>query len=500
MRIRPAAKVAAVLLSSVVLCWAVLFHALGWTALVRESGGSCGGDDCPEGLPAVLVLAVVFSVGGVALIGWTLTRAKLSRGAAAAVVVSGLLAGLLPGVYGYQWLRGEQARADAPATADGPVRGAERLKLAWRTEPNSGAAPRGLRGWSAGDTVVRVRADGLSAHAVRDGKQRWNVTAPVRQSVCAQSTRPAEGIGLVAYGRQNKPCLTLAAVRLDNGTTLWKRTLKGEGIGKGIALGGATAVTPEDGAVVGRDAATGGERWQRPVPERCKALAVGASAARTLVVEECLPAKTGGAVGARLLALDTRTGEERWATKLPVESAGTAYVYSAEPAVIGFQESDQRGVRAVLAFDDRGTRRAAVPFTGRSGDLDIRLSEADLTTEGPFVAGDTLVAAMKKPGEDQPQYVGGFSLADGRELWRTGRLGVIGALALREDGRVAALTSGWPRTDVVVLDPAAKGAARKTALGAEAPVSIDADMLAVSDGYVVVNRYTDGEPSVFAVR
>lgn len=500
MRIRPAAEVAAVLLSSVVLCWAVLFHALGWTALVRESGGSCGGDDCPEGLPAVLVLAFVFSFGGAALIGRALTRAKLRRGAAAAVVVSGLLAGLVPGAYGYQWLRGEQVRADAPAKADRPVRSADRLKLAWQTEPNSGAAPRGLRGWSAGDTVVRVRADGLSAHAVRDGRKRWNVAAPDRQSVCAQSTRPAEGIGLVAYGRHNKPCLTLAAVRLDDGTTLWKRTLRGEGIGKGIALGGATAVTLEDGAVRGRIAATGREQWQRPVTERCKALAVGANATRTLVVEECLPAKTGGTTGARLLALDTRSGRERWATKLPVESAGTAYVYSAEPAVIGFQETDQRGVRAVLVFDERGARRAAVPFTGRSGDLDIRLSEADLTTEGPFVAGDTLVAAMEKPGEDLPQYVAGFSLADGRELWRTGKLGVINALALGDGGRVAALTTGWPRSDVVVIDPAAKGAARKTALVAETPVSIDADMLAVRDGYVVVNRYTDGEPSVFAVR
>ncbi|MBT2525554.1 PQQ-binding-like beta-propeller repeat protein [Streptomyces sp. ISL-99] len=495
MRIRPAAKVAAVLLSSVVICWAVLFHALGWTALVRESGGSCRGSDCPEGLPAVLILAFVFSLGGLALMGKAREAAGLGRGATAAVVVAGVLAGLLPGLYGYQWIRGEKVETASPLKA------ADRLEIAWRAPQDRSGAVKGLRGWSAGDTVVRVRTDGLSGYAVKDGKERWNVTAPVRESVCAQSAHPSKGIGLVAYGRHNKPCTTLTAVRLDDGATLWKQTLKGEGIGKGIALGGATAVTLEDRAVRGRSAEAGGERWKRPVPERCQTLAMGATAARTLVVEECLPAKTDGIVTARLLALDTRTGKEEWASKLPVESAGIAYVYSVEPAVIGFQETDERGVRAVLAFGERGEARAAVPFSGRSGDLDIRRSESDLKAEGPFVAGDTLVAAVQKPGDIVPQYVAGFSIADGRELWRTGDLGNIGALALRDDGRVAVLTAEWPRSDIVVLDPGAGGAVTKeTTLGKEAPVSIDADMLAVRDSYVVVNRYTDGEPPVFALR
>ncbi|MGX1883861.1 outer membrane protein assembly factor BamB family protein [Streptomyces sp. NPDC055287] len=494
MRIRPAAKVAAVVLSSVVLCWAVVFHALGWTALVRESGGSCGGDECPDGLPAVLVLAFVFSLFGLALTGKALGAAALRRWAAVAAVVTGMLAGLLPGMFGYQWLRGEQMRVESP------VKAAERLDIAWQAPSASAAAAKGLRGWAVGDTVVRVRTDGLAAHAVRDGKERWNVTAPVRESVCAQSAHPSKGIGLVAYGRHNKPCTTLAAVRLDDGATLWKQTLKGEGVGAGIALGGATAVTAEDAAVRGRSAETGAERWKRPVPERCKTLAVRASASRTVVVEECPPAKDDGVVTARLLALDTRTGKEQWVTKLPVESASTAYVYSVEPAVIGFQETDEQGVRAVLAFDERGAVRGAVPFSGRSGDLDVRRSDSDLKAEGPFVAGDTLVAAVQKPGDDVPQYVAGFSIADGRELWRSGELGPIGALTL-QDGRVAVLTSGWPRSDVVVLDPAKDGAvAKKTTLGKEAPVSIDAEMLAVRDGYVVVNRYTDGEPPLFAVR
>ncbi|MBT2398800.1 PQQ-binding-like beta-propeller repeat protein [Streptomyces sp. ISL-100] len=494
MSMRRAAGVAAVLLSSVVLCWAVLFHGLGWTALYRESGGSCSGADCPEGLFTVILLAFVFSFAGTLLLSLALAKAALGRWVAVAAVVAGMLAGLLPGLFGYQWIRGEQVKIDSP------VKAAEPLEIAWQAPLDRPATVKGLRGWSVGDSVVRVRTDGLSAYAVKDGKERWNVAAPVRESVCARSAHPSKGIGLVAYGRHLKPCATLAAVRLDDGTTLWKQTLKGEGIGKGIALGGATAVALEDAVVRGRSAESGVEQWKRPLPERCQALAVGATAARTLVVEECMPAKTGGVVTARLLALDTATGKEEWATKLPVESAGTASVYSVEPAVVGFQETDERGTRAVLTFDERGTVRTALPFSGRLGDLDVRRSDADLMTEGPFVAGNTLVAAVQKPGDTLPQYVAGYSITDGRELWRTGELGVIGALTLRPDGRVAVLTSGWPRSDIVVLDPAAKGAMRKTSLGKEAPVSIDAEMLAVRDGYVVINRYTDGEPPVFALR
>ncbi|MGW7194820.1 outer membrane protein assembly factor BamB family protein [Streptomyces chryseus] len=494
MRIRPAVEVTAVLLSSLVVCWAVVFHVLGWTALYRESGGACGGSDCPQGLPTVLLLAFAFSFAGTLALSKALAVAGLRRGIAVAVVVGGVLAGLLPGLYGYQWIRGEQVRIASP------LKGPERLGIAWRAPQDRPATVKGLRGWSTGDTVVRVRTDGLSAYAVKDGAERWTVTAPVRASVCAQSPHPAKGVGLVAYGRHNKPCTTLAAVRLDDGATLWKRTLKGEGIGKGIALGGGTAVSVEDGAVRGRSAGTGAEQWQRPVPERCRVLSVGANPARTLAVEECAPAKTDGRVTARLLALDTRTGKEQWVTKLPVESAGTAHVYSVAPAVIGYQETDERGVRAVLAFDERGQSRAAVPLSGRSGDLDIRLSPEDLKAEGPFVSGDMLVAAVQKPGDIVPQYVAGFSVRDGRELWRTKKLGHIGALALRGDGRVAAVTVGWPRSDVHVVDPGAKGAVSRTTLGKEAPVSIDAEMLAVRDGYVVVNRYTDGEPPAFALR
>ncbi|MGW7051279.1 outer membrane protein assembly factor BamB family protein [Streptomyces sp. NPDC054887] len=494
MRIRPAVEVAAVLLASVVVCWAVVFHVLGWTALFREAGGACGGGDCPQGLPTVLLLAFAFSFGGSLALSKALGAAGLRRAAVAGVVVAGLLIGVLPGLYGYQWLRGEKVRITSP------MKGVDRLDIAWKAPVDRPATVKGLRGWSTGDTVVRVRTDGLAAYAVKDGEERWSTPAPVRESVCAQSAQPSAGVGLVAYGRHNKPCSTLAAVRLDDGATLWKRTLKGEGIGKGIALGGATAVTLEDGAVRARSARTGGEQWKRPVPERCRILTVGANAARTLLVEECARVKSDGAVTARLLALDTRTGAQEWVTKLPVESAGTAYVYSVEPAVIGFQETDERGVRAVLSFDERGEARAAVPLSGRSGDLDIRLSPDDLKAEGPFVSGGTLVAAVQKPGDIVPQYVAGFSIEDGRELWRSPKIGHIGALALRDDGRVAALTSGWPRSDVAVLDPRAKGAVEKTTLGKEAPVSIDAEMLAVRDGYVVVNRYTDGEPPVFAVR
>ncbi len=145
MRIRPAVKVAAVGLSSVVVCWAVLFHALGWTALFRESGGSCSDAQCPEGLPTVLFLAFLFSFGGATVLVKALDAAELRRGAAVAVVVTGLLAGLLPGLYGYQWLRGQKVETASPLKA------ADRLEITWRAPQDRSGA---VKGCAAGRPVT----------------------------------------------------------------------------------------------------------------------------------------------------------------------------------------------------------------------------------------------------------------------------------------------------------------------------------------------------------
>ncbi|MFE5794788.1 PQQ-binding-like beta-propeller repeat protein [Streptomyces sp. NPDC056503] len=195
------------------------------------------------------------------------------------LVLLGLVAGGPVGIAGYEALRPRTAAA-APPSPSPPVspsvspsaspRPPGEASVAWTVPPVGGPYDTAPGAWGLGDAVVHVRLDGLWAYAVRDGAVRWSVPAPPREAVCAMSPSTGGPIGLVAFGRHEKPCATLVAVHTSTGKVLWRQPVRGAGLAAyGLAAGGSTAVAAEDRVVRGRSAETGEERWRRPLAPDC---------------------------------------------------------------------------------------------------------------------------------------------------------------------------------------------------------------------------------------
>ncbi|MFF2776491.1 PQQ-binding-like beta-propeller repeat protein [Streptomyces sp. NPDC058052] len=444
------------------------------------------------------------------------------------LVVLGLVAGGPFGIAGYEALRPAAGTVSAPAapgapspsappSASAPVpapasaapsasasasastpavpREPGEAAVAWTVRPAGGPYDTAPGAWGAGDAVVHVRTDGLTAYAARDGAVRWNVPAPRREAVCAMSEDTGGKIGLVAFGRHEKPCATLLAVHTSTGKVLWRQRTGGTGVAPyGLAVAGSTAVAAEDRAVRGRSAESGEERWRRPLGRGCAIRALGADEDRALLVEQC-------GTGARLVALETRTGEERWTRPLPVESRAAAAVVSATPPVVAVNEEDPRGTNAVLAFDERGTPTATVPVFGPAGTLVVPEQVAETGQSGRAVVAGGRLVVLAAEGSSRARKVVALSLEDGRPAWEHAPEGSgVEALAPEADGRVAVLFA-HRGTDIALLD-AVTGAPRGGTVTEDpaAIVSGDPVLLPVDGAHVVVGRRASApHPALFAL-
>ncbi|MFC9700614.1 PQQ-binding-like beta-propeller repeat protein [Streptomyces sp. NPDC056943] len=484
--------------------------------------------DWPEGWAAVVCALVLAAVGttvraagsrtepaagpedavrgdGPSLAKTTTTApAAASRGRSSlvAVVVAWALAVLAGGIWAATSGGDEDERSGGGTAKGGPTASAKptasasldgRPAVAW-TIPGVGQKyDRGVGSWGLGSAVVQGRIDGLFAYDAADGSVRWSVPAPTREALCGITPDVEEGIGLVAHGRHDKPCATLVAVRTSDGKVMWQRKLAGNGLVEGaLAVGGTTAVTAEDGAVRARSTESGEQRWERKAPKGCEPLALDADATRTLLVEQC-------GKGARLLALDTRTGARRWTRDLPVESKATASVVSVSPAVVAVDEADARGTHAFLGFDDKGAPTVSVPLSGPEGVLSASGAVGDGRTVRPLVL-DGLLITLAEHESMVPDRVVAYSLKDGRKAWTHDNEGQTMTLAAEPDGRVAYLGSD---ASVTLLDPATGKAATvlKPDVDKLPDISIEPELLPVPGGHVVLNQILmQSEPAAFALR
>ncbi|MCZ2526242.1 MULTISPECIES: PQQ-binding-like beta-propeller repeat protein [Streptomyces] len=439
MRGRNFASAALTVAGGAVVGLAVMYHLLGWTVLVIESGGGCGGrySPCPRGIGTAILLAFAFTVAGALLLqkAREATERLLRGHRFTAVVLAGAVLAVWPGWLGYQWLRGPHA------------------ELVWQAAADRPSSVRGVGNWGVGGAVVRGRTDGLTSYAVGDGAERWNLPAPARESVCRMSRGTADGTGLVGSGRHGKPCATVTAVDLETGRALWtERAGKGDphrnyDAAAGLAVAGGLAVVAETGA--GTEAVTalsledGSRAWSRKAGRGCSVSGVHASDSRVLVVSSCFDGhdyatdqddeRTADAA-----ALDPRTGKQQWRAVLPVESTlENLSLLSADPAVLLVDEEDERGTAAVLALDDSGRTTATIPLAGRTESLSAL---PEWTTGFParpvlraVVHDGLFVTAVTAPGDDEPYGVAAHLLADGRRVWGTEFEEPVRSLAVRGD-------------------------------------------------------------------
>lgn len=416
---------------------AVEFHVLGWTSV---PGGSCGGRyrPCPDGTTPTLLLAFALTFTGYIALLLTIgkfTDRRPGKAVPAVLAVTGVLLALWPGWQAYLWMRG-------------PV-----LDLAWQAGHDRPSSVRAEGVWTVGahgSTVVRVRSDALVAYAARDGEVRWTLRAPVRESVCGMSEGLADGVGLVAFARYQKPCDTVWGVDTRTGRTLWQRNFKGvsaftSGSDGLLAADGDVALALTDTGVRAYGLTDGRPRWTTELrgtkaDGTCTPNVVSAAGGTARVVVTCQAQEKGSG---RVVTLDAATGRQRGSRALPVESpVDTAMVISAEPFTLLLEERDERGVAAVLAYPADDGDPVRIPLSADDEDLMLRqVSGEDFTARPALpatVSGHTLVVATARPGGYDADHVSAYALGDGRRLWRAGADEVAGLVSTGPD-RVAVL-------------------------------------------------------------
>ncbi|MFG1998578.1 PQQ-binding-like beta-propeller repeat protein [Spirillospora sp. NPDC048911] len=385
---------------------AIVISVLGWIAVSVESGGSCGSGSCPNGSALhfaaffFVIVCWVPIVGAAALVGFRLP-------AALALVVA-LVAGGYGGILLWADVHGES------------------YDELWAAAPDRPSSLRGKGAWVTGNRVVRVRTDGAIAYDLRVGAQPWTYQVPEPYIVCTMAESAADGIGLLAYGRENGPCEQVVAVDLTSGKQLWKTGLGkvlrtwSPGVTGILATSAGSAVLSTERGARGLDLRTGKARWTWKAPKSCvfdpriNGLAASGTAVATTVQCGRDAARTTVAV------LEPGTGAQRWSAPMPTAAkAEDTSVVSADPVVVYSKEPGERGRQQLVTFTPDGRQRAAFPTSTSKGDLQLYArDQGGMPVRTLRVQGDVIVAVAE--GHRKYSWEADFVAFDltGRELWR----------------------------------------------------------------------------------
>jgi outer membrane protein assembly factor BamB len=397
-------KVAAVVLVlAAVAGAAIVLQVRGWSALEGQSGSACGSGSaaCPRGVVPVLVVSFVAGLAAIPLlIAAVVRRPKVNAGVA--------VAGLVVGVFAAQslsgWLNGTQLRVD------------------W-TAPYDASATLITEGvWTAGGSLIRVRADEIVSYDAATGRQQWTQPVPAGNVACAVSAGTAAGAGLIAFGAAGGACDHVLAVDLGTGRQLWSRQVaagwKGDQGTGFVAVGGDTAVVVTAGGTGGYDLRTGAPRWTSLTPGGCSDQTVAAAAQSAVVLAAC-------GRGFDVIDLDPASGSQRWST--PVSPPAPDYqfaILSAAPVVVSDVVPGTPSADHVLAFGADGTVVSTIPADG--------LDTSDYQGFGPeaVVSGGLLVGVTRPSGGHSD--IVAYRLSDGSRLWQLPMPDHV--LSLRQDG------------------------------------------------------------------
>lgn len=502
---RPLGKAALVVGAGALAGLAVEFHALGWTSF---PGNSCGSryQPCPEGTTPTLILAFALTVAGsvgLSIAIGAFIRSRPGKVVPAVLAAAGVLVALWPGWQAYLWMRG-------------PV-----LDRVWQAGPDRPASVRGVGAWTVGEdagTVVRARTDALVAYDSGSGDRRWVLRAPVRESVCAMSEGIVDGIGLVAFERDDKPCDTVWGVDVSSGRKVWERDFTGRTSlyddGGVLGADAGVAVALGERSVHGYGLTDGAVRWT------VKPTAAGAGDEDDAECEPVTASSAGGITrvavtcgyyadfrSAWILTLDTATGRELSRRELPIESRlVSAAVLSAEPFTLLVREEDERGLTAVLSYgdpDDPKREPVTIPLTADEEDLALTESSLVFTARPVFravVADGNLIVAAAKPGAASPERVAAYSLDDGRRRWHADLGTTVEALAPAGRGRVAVLGASQRLWTLTAGDGTRVGEEDGTTVR-DISFKIDSgpQLVRAGDGWVIVNVDGDTRPPALGV-
>ena len=337
-------QVAVVLVLAALAGAAILLQIRGWSAVEGESGSACasGSAVCPRGVVPVLVISFVVGLATIPFVIAAVVRRPKVNAVAAAV-------GLAAGVFAAQALSGGLHAAG--------------LRVDWTAPYDAAGSPATEGVWTAGSSLIRVRADQVVSYQAATGRQQWTLAVPGGDVACAVSAGTSSAtVGLIGYGTAGGACDQLLAVDLGTGQQLWSKRVpaswKGDQGTGFVAVGGDTAVAVTAGAVLGYDQRTGAPRWTALTPPGCSDQTLAGAQQSVVVLAAC--GRTFDVID-----LDPASGKQLWRTPVPGQAPGYHFaILSADPAVVADVSPGQP--EQVLAFGATGHLTSTIPV----GDLD----------------------------------------------------------------------------------------------------------------------------------
>ncbi len=398
-----------------------------------------------SGLGSLVLAWVTFLLGIAAPVRRRRSWLAATAGALVAVVPVGL---------GAHWLMLPSGDSGLPTTA-----------VAWTAPLDRPANTVTLAVWQQGETVVRVRPDGLYAHRAADGGQVW--TLPMRDHERHSGGR-------------------------DRGDRAVAAVSRGQVVSGRIAVAADQVLVSYGDRLQSLRVRDGGEQWQTPFAKSCTTDRLAAAGTRAVLVEYCSVQHPQGK--AALLQYDLTSGQLSSRTELPTETfLGQAAVLSVQPLVLRLAESLRSGVNGVLSFTDDGRLRATVPFTSPEYDLDLDAQAFGAAPVRPVVVTeDQLVTRVKRVGGGAA--IVSFSLADGSRRWLTDADRDVYALAAGQGAVVALTAYGHSFHDQLLrLDPRT-GEVRSRTLASEARSGGTAWLGEAPNRYVIANELGGTDP------
>ncbi|MFJ3974633.1 hypothetical protein [Streptomyces sp. NPDC090021] len=316
----------------------------------------------------------------------------------------------------------------------------EFVRPVWSAPHDTQTRVSAVGSWHSGGVVVRVRADRVTAFRVDDGGIAWSWSPPGRETVCTLSRRTPGSIGVLGYTTDGASCAAVAALELGTGREVWRssmapvdRALKGQ-VPDLIAVTGETVILPEARGWRAVRLSDGRERWRAASEAGCSPFLADGDDHTVVTVADC-----GARAAPALATYAGRDGRRLSRGQVPAVGAPRfLMVLSAAPLTLWVHESDLRGTRAVVSYDERGDVRTTLPTDEPTGEIRILPGYSseylDVLEARPVrsaaVVGDTLVAAEVRSGDrrwvssgNRPGYqstrgrIAGFSLTSGTRLW-----------------------------------------------------------------------------------
>jgi outer membrane protein assembly factor BamB len=385
---------------------------------------------------------------------------------------------------------GGQLASDAHTSAP-PKTG---VTPAWSVKPNNPdpAAQTVISSWLVNDhAVVRGDATGLQAYDTETGRGLWLYTAPDQGSpICDMSQNVQGKIGVFRYGPTGG-CVTAAAIDTETGRVLWTAPIPGDATIPSISLGDDTVAGSRGNMFTVWNAADGKKLWDIDLGKAnppCRLFQGAVQAGSAALLADC-------GKGPTVLMKDARTGADRWQAPLPPDGGPDAHfglLQAVAPSVVHVEAAPAGAPRLDRYYfvSDKGQLQSTIEGTGPFGTLEPHVGYK--AHQIAHVTGNIWVTptAAKDPatGNASPAGLVAFDVTTGKQLWQAPAMAgaPVGLVALNDDRTLVFDGGTADGTGARLLD-----FATATGAAADAPIkdALGPDWSGPAAGYVVGDRF-----------